>query len=600
MNPILHNILVESESGSLASVLSAVQRLDKETSLELGDPLEIAFLQNFTVEGIEPFLKWRLYQNEIAPLISFGGFDTVMQDILSGAYKVNDADPDILVLSLLPDLYVPDFEMGAWRADDVSESLVSLFDQLASRTGALVVLNTFPRPGYSELGWGTDGAGGSLSYKISRVNDAIFQYSLGKPSQFFVVDWEKLIMILGESSSCDRRFWYAAKAPFKPSFLDLYAKEIAKIGRALRGKNKKCLVLDCDNTLWGGVVGEDGLKGIVLDRNEYPGSAYYDFQRSVLGLVDQGVVLALCSKNNEEDVWAVLDEHPHSLLKREHFAAHRINWEDKAANIESLARELNLGLDSFVFVDDSDFECDLVQQLLPDVTVRQVPKRLSEFPRLLRTEGLFDKLTYSDEDQARTRMYRDESNRRTHAGQFQEVESYLESLELRVDIHPVMKHEIQRVAQLTQKTNQFNLTTRRYTDGQIRAFVEDPDTVVLALSVKDRFGDSGLTGVLIANRDGGKVRVDELLLSCRILGRSLEHAFVYESIERLNREWDPDQWVAEYIPTSKNDQVARFWDQFGFTGSDQSGGTRHYVAATGQLKISPVPFISIAAGSPQG
>jgi FkbH-like protein len=547
------------------------------------------------VEGIEPYLKWRLYQNEIAPSISFGGFDTVMQDILGGAYKVNDADPDIIVLSLLPDLYVPDFEMGAWRADDVSESLIDLFDQLESRTDASVVLNTFPRPAYSKLGSTADGA-----YKVSRVNDAIFQYAFGKPSQFFVVDWEILLMTLGESSSYDRRFWYLAKAPFKPLFLDLYAKEIAKIGRALRGKNKKCLVLDCDNTLWGGIVGEDGLEGITLDRNEYPGNAYYDFQKSVLGLVKQGVVVALCSKNDEKDMWRAIDEHPHSLLKREHFAAHRINWDDKASNLESLARELNLGLDSIVFVDDSDFECGLIRQLLPEVTVRQVPKQLSEYPRLLRVEGLFDKLTYSDEDQTRTQMYRDESVRRTHSGLFQNVEAYLESLELRADIHPVREHEVQRVAQLTQKTNQFNLTTRRYTEGQIRAFAEDPNAAVLALSVQDRFGDSGLTGVLIAVKEGSRIRVDELLLSCRILGRRLEHAFVHESIDRLDQEWGPDEWVAEYIPTSKNDQVARFWDQFGFTGSDQSDGTRHYLAAGGQLKISPVPFISLAVGSHQG
>lgn len=599
MNSTLRNILGESGDGSLASVLSVVQRLDQEANLDLGKPLEIALLRNFTVEGIEPFLKWRLYENEIASSISIGGFDTVTQDILSGAYRVNDADPDIIVLSLLPDLYVTDFEMGAWRADDVSESLVNLFDQLASRTGALVVLNTFPRPAYSELGSDTDGSG-SLSYKIGRVNDAIFQYAMSKPSQFFVVDWEKLIMTLGESSSYDRRFWYAAKAPFKPSFLDLYANEIAKIGRALRGKSKKCLVLDCDNTLWGGIVGEDGLEGIILDRNEYSGSAYYDFQKSVLELVKQGVVVALCSKNDEKDVWKVLDEHPHSVLKREHFAAHRINWDDKASNLESLAHELNLGLDSFVFVDDSDFECDLIRQLLPEVTVRQVPKQLSDFSRLLRVEGLFDKLTHSDEDQARTQMYRDESDRRTHAGLFQDVEAYLESLELRADIHPVKDHEVQRVAQLTQKTNQFNLTTRRYTETQIRAFAADPDAAVLALSVQDRFGDSGLTGVLIAVREGSSIRVDDLLLSCRILGRRLEHAFVHESIDRLGQEWVPDEWVAEYIPTSKNDQVARFWDQFGFTGSDQPDGVRRYLAATGQLKISPVPFISIATGSPLG
>ena len=596
MNSTIHKILSRSGGGSLASVLAAVQQLDRETALDLGEPLKVAFLRNFTVEGIEPYLKWHLYRSEIGSTVTFGGFDTVAQDIITGGYQIGGDDPDTIVLSLVPELFVPDLEIADWHAGDVSERLVEIFDLLASRTDAIIVVNTFQRPAYSELGSNGNGPAGSLAGKIAAVNDAIRSYAATRPSQFFIVDWEVLLMTLGESASYDRRFWYVAKAPFKPAFLDLYAREIGKIGRALKGKNKKCLVLDCDDTLWGGIVGEDGTEGIVLDRNEYPGSAYYDFQKSVVQLANRGVVLAICSKNEEQDVWKVLDEHPHSLLKRDHFAAHRINWQDKASNLESLAEELNLGLDSFVFVDDSEFECDLVRQLLPEVTVRQVPRRLSEYPGLLRAEGLFDKLAHSAEDRARTGMYQAQSQRRTHAGLYEDVESYLESLELKVDIHAAEEHEVERVAQLTQKTNQFNLTTRRYSETQIRSFMRDPNSRVLALSVQDRFGDSGLTGLFIATRDEQRARIDELLLSCRVLGRHVERTLVDEGLRRLNREWAPDEWIAEYIPTTKNQQVARFWDQFGFAAEDLADGSRRYRVASDGLRLTPVPFISVSGG----
>ena len=217
-------------------------------------------------------------------------------------------------------------------------------------------------------------------------------------AQFFLVDFERIIRLLGEEKTIDYRFWYTSKALFKKDFLNAYAQEIVKIAKALKGRTKKCLVLDCDNTLWGGIIGEDGISGIKLDKHIYPDKLYYEFQQNVINLHERGIIIALCSKNNEEDVWEILDNHPSCLLKRRHVAAWRINWDDKSSNIKSIANELNLGIDSFVFVDDSPLECELVKKMLPDVTVLQVPQKLYTYPKILLHDGWFDTLHISEED----------------------------------------------------------------------------------------------------------------------------------------------------------------------------------------------------------
>jgi FkbH-like protein len=337
------------------------------------------------------------------------------------------------------------------------------------------------------------------------------------------------------------------------------------------------LVLDCDNTLWGGIVGEAGIEGIKLDRNGYPGKAFYDFQTSVLHLAQRGVLIALCSKNNEADVFEVLDKHPWCRLKRSHLSGWRINWQDKAANIVEIAEELNLALDSFVLVDDNPVECDLVRKLLPQVTVLQVPEKLYRLPSLALEQGLFDTIRLTDEDRKRALLYQSESQRKTERGAFANVEDYLASLNTVACIHRARPAEIPRVAQLTQKTNQFNLTTRRYSERDVQAFVERQNAAVFTLSVQDRFGDLGLVGALILERSGAVVRIDTFLMSCRVLGRGLERAMVTHCLDVMKSIWEIDTWHAEYIPTRKNMQVVDFWSLSGFVQTGDAEGRRSYV-----------------------
>jgi HAD superfamily phosphatase (TIGR01681 family) len=306
---------------------------------------------------------------------------------------------------------------------------------LESRTQATIAVNTFLAPLYPELGLILPHDRGDLTTQVADLNRFIADQVREKAPRFLLMDWARYQRRLGADASIDRRYWYMSKAPLKKAFLNVYAQELSRIVRALKGKAKKCLVLDCDNTLWGGIIGEDGIDGIKLDGNEYPGKAFYDFQTSVLQLAERGVLITLCSKNNEEDVFEVLDTHPWCRLKRSHLSGWRVNWQNKAANIADLSEELNLGIDSFVFVDDNPVECDIVRQALPELTVLQVPDKLYNLPSLVLEDGLFDTLRVSDEDKRRALLYQSESQRKGARTQFGNIESYLSSLETVASIH---------------------------------------------------------------------------------------------------------------------------------------------------------------------
>jgi FkbH-like protein len=261
--------------------------------------------------------------------------------------------------------------------------------------------------------------------------------------------------------------------------------------------------------------------------------------------------------------------------------------------LKSLARELNLGTDSFVFVDDNPSECEVVKSMMPEVTVLRVPPTVHRYPSLLDQDGLFDTLTLSAEDRQRSEMYRAEATRKHEEAKYESIDEFLSSLNLSVVIHEATPEEVPRIAQLTQKTNQFNLTTRRYSESQIASFCTAPDAAVYSLSVRDKFGDYGLTGVLIARREADGGSIDSLMLSCRILGKKIEVAFVLESLGRLEQKWPIASWHAEYVPTKKNQQVEKFWQHMGFSELSDENGHARCRLVSGAPRHQPVPFITI-------
>lgn len=565
-------------------------------------------LRNYSAEYLEPFVTACFNRAGLGCQVSFGGYNTMHQELLATEDKAPGASDlgtsDLVVLSLTLDGLIPDWRLGGFSVAEVIATVTGLAELALQHTAAPVVLNSFLRPVLDSGGLAASLDPDAADWKIAEINHGLRHYAAGRTPRVLLVDWERLAMMLGVERSLDARIALIAAAPFRHDFLGAYAHELFKIGRALKGLSKKCLILDCDNTLWGGIVGEAGLEGIALDRQGYPGRAFYDFQTSVVRLAARGVMIGLCSKNNADDVFAVLEHHPHCLLKRDHLVGWRIDWAPKEQNIAALVRELNIGLEAVVFVDDSPMECARVSAFLPEVTVRQVPAELFRLPVLLDQDGLFDTLTTTNEDRQRTPLYQAEARRHDSARTFASPEAFLASLALTAKIAPVSPGQVARVAQLTQKTNQFNLTTRRYPEAEIARMAADANWAVFAMVAGDRFGDLGLSAVLIARRDGTApdltVHVDTLLLSCRILGRSLEHAFVVSCFEQLAACWQPRHVTAEYRPTAKNHQVADFWPAFGLAESPSppdlarnEPNSRWYQAEWSALKLEPVHFITV-------
>jgi FkbH-like protein len=577
---------------NLNALYATVSKMEREGE-RLPDQAQLFFLRNFTIEGVEAFLKYYLYRNNIRPVIAFGGYGTMTQEVLSDDSALGRAAPELIVSSLMLEEFDPAYGAPGWRCDSARDRLEALFDILASRTRATIAVNTFMTPLYPELGIAARADASDSTAQVAMLNQFIVDYVRKKAPRFCLTDFDRYLRVVGADAGLDWRYWYLAKAPFKKAFLDIYAQDLSRILLALKGRAKKCLVLDSDNTLWGGVVGEDGLEGIKLDRNEYPGKAFYDFQTSVLHLVERGVLVALCSKNNEADVFEVLEKHPACQLKRSHLSAWRVNWEDKATNLAALAEELNLGLDSFVFVDDSPVERGLIRQMLPQVTVLPVPEKLHTYPPLLLKDGLFDTLSLTGEDRKRTALYQGESRRKEARNLFGSLDDYLTSLQTEALVHRARAEEVPRVAQLTQKTNQFNLTTRRYSEHDIQGFAAGQDSAVFTLTAKDKFGELGLVGVMILTRTDRVGHIDSFLLSCRALGRGLESAMVGHCLENLSKTWGVEAWEAQYIPTRKNVQVENFWPTVGLSEIRNVEGTKTYRAEISTCRWAPPAYVIV-------
>jgi FkbH-like protein len=445
----------------------------------------------------------------------------------------------------------------------IREYITSILVGIRKQTDAMILWHGFELPVYSALGIldNNQSCDGQQAL-ISSLNDYL-RTSLRNQENAYFVDLNLCLVRLGFNRFYDPRYWHIGRAPFTREALQEIAIEDFKFIRALKGKSKKCLVLDCDNILWGGIVGEDGLSGIKLGKT-YPGSAYYELQQEILNLYNRGIILALCSKNNEEDVWEVFQKHPDMVLKEEHITAAQINWRDKATNLKQIALDLNIGLDSLVFIDDSEFEVNLIREVLPEVDVIHVPQNKGVVYRdILASCGLFDALTLSTEDRKRGTMYKAEANRKKLRAQATTMKTYYKSLEMVLLLRFADEFSIPRIAQLTQKTNQFNLTTRRYSEGDIKKFANSDESDVIYVRLKDKFGDSGIVGVCIIKYKDKKAIFDTFLLSCRVLGRGVEDAFVTQALE-LAKKRGCKIAIGEYYATRKNSQVKDFYFKQGF------------------------------------
>ena len=387
-----------------------------------------------------------------------------------------------------------------------------------------------------------------------------------------VIDYSEFTRRYPMADLFDWKFYFISQMGINPKLTKDFQTWWQRKLDSIALKRKKCIVLDLDNTLWGGVLGEEGICGIKIG-GDYPGKAFAFFQKSLLQLSKDGVILTVCSKNNEGDVLEAWEKNPFMALKKEHFAAYRINWTDKATNIKELADELNLGLDSFVFVDDNPTERELIKQMLPMVSVPDFPIQPYELPVFFKqlVEDYFKVYSITEEDKKKTEQYKANAARAQAQHSFADFGAFLESLNIQITIEATNEFNIPRVAQMTQKTNQFNLTTKRYTDADVKSFLAQ-GWKMWCISVADKFGDNGITGCVMINGD----TIDTLLWSCRILGKSIEKAFLTAIMMRLSQD-GVEKLHAEYIPTAKNVQVADFYDKMQFEMTNKgTDGIKQY------------------------
>ncbi len=540
-------------------------------------PLKITILRNVTLNPLETYLQYFGYQAGFKAAITLGEYDNVMQEVMSPSTPLLHDETDLILLFLqlatLSPLLLEQFATLS-RADregaveHVLDYVNSAISAIRQRSSAAIIFPLFELPCYPQKGvYDLSQSDGQL-HTIHRLNREIIKLQ-DQFSDLYFIDLNLMLMRLGSERFYDERFWHIGRQPYSLEAIAAIAAEINKIFLALKGLTKKCLVLDCDNTLWGGILGEDGIDNIQLG-DSYPGCAFKEFQQQIVNLAAQGVIIALCSKNNPEEVDEVFTQHREMLLKPHHIASKRVNWQSKAENIRQIANELNIGLEHIVFVDDSPFEINLVKQQLPMVSVIQVDHEAPErSARLLLSSGYFDKLSTTQEDKKRGQFYLDESKRRLASSKFTSLTDYLQSLNMELEIDPVTSHTVVRAAQLTQRTNQFNLTTKRYTEESIAALVADECSDVISVRLKDKFGDLGIIAAAIVLYEEDQAVVDSFLLSCRALSRGVEDALLYALIQRIAKKGSK-QIVAAYCPTKKNQQVKNFYPERGFELIEES------------------------------
>lgn len=577
----------------LSDIISEIKQLEKNT--EGYKNVKIFILRTLTIEPILPFLNWVFLKNNLKPEIYIEDFGVVESSFYNTKTNGLIENADVVLFSPFLDFIDLNSQRPEWNNSVLKDRLGQIYSLLNKKKKGITLSFNFLHPTTDVFGGLSATITNSKSEQIRQLNVHQMQLIQEKPGQSFLIDLNQILTNLGANNSLDMRGLYMNKAPFKNEFLMHISFSILKKVLALKGHTKKALILDCDNTLWGGVIGEDGLKGIKLDKDMYPGNVYYRFQQEIIDLNKKGVILALCSKNNEKDVFEVLDNHPDILIKKNHLSYWKVNWQDKASNIKEIAEFLNIGLDSLVFVDDNPIEIELVKTQIPQVACMQVPANIYELPGLLSKNGFFDTLTVTDEDRKKTLMYQQEANRKTaaHSMSIQDKGDFLKSLELECIIHQIIDAEVSRVSQLSQKTNQFNFNTIRMTEAELINRKNSADYAIYTCSVSDRFGDSGLTGVIVLKNEKSYIQIENFFMSCRVLGRSVEEIFMKTSLAKAMEIWKNKPLRASYNKTNKNILVENYWDNLKINPIESTENGKKYNFLFGDIKFPVQNFIKI-------
>jgi FkbH-like protein len=565
--------LLDNPPQTLSQYIQACREILQEAvncSVEPRPEMRIALVSPFTIRGLRETLFCQCLSEGIWTNIYEADYGVGFQQLLDPKSPLSRSLPNIIFLTQdLISLGGDAACIGAAEDADGFErwwqekwdNLRSWLTGVLNTTQALFVCQSFELPSWTPFGILENKQKCGLVEAVDRLNHELRSFAKESP-RLFVRDHRLFCQRFGADRMVDPKMYYLADARIRFELFPALAASWLPYIRAAASRTRKCLVLDLDNTLWGGVAGEDGINGIKLGPTP-EGRPFWEFQKQILGLFRRGVLLAINSKNNPEDALAIIRHHPAMILREKHFAAARMNWEDKTGNLLSLAEELNIGLDSLVFLDDDPLNREMVRRAFPMVRVPDVPRDSSEYPRMLRNLTDFDSLTLTAEDLEKGRMYAEQRQRRELQQSSANLEHYLRGLNMTVTIESATAFSLPRLAQLTQKTNQFNMTSRRYQLTEIETFAAQKEWGVFSVQVADTFGDNGIVGAMIFRQEAEALRLDTFLLSCRVIGRRIEDVML-AFLVRQARLRQCRQLLGEFISTGKNIPARHFFETHGF------------------------------------
>jgi FkbH-like protein len=585
---VLKKIQDDPTYSSYWSAYKQIQKLDfSKTDIPENQKIKIALLSSFTIDPLAAFLDIDCRKEKLFPEIYAAPFNRFQEEIIDNKSKLYKFKPEIIFFfveleSLLEENFLIDFTRHEEKIlleeiDRIVELLNDLLAKLSETTDSMIIFSNFITPTFSPLGVLDNKRAIGLKRFYRMINDKL-ETQFQNDSTIFIFDFDETAGRFGKNEYINYPMYYRGSLLLNEKFLPEVSNGLMSYIKPLKGRNRKCIVLDLDNTLWGGIIGEDGLDGIKLNIN-YPGNHFVDFQKAILSLFKRGIILAVNSKNNEADALEVFRKHPYMQIKETHLAAYRINWNDKVQNMIELAEEINIGLDSMVFFDDNPVERARVKEALPDVKVVDLPKSPALYKKTLEQLNDFNTLAITKEDLTRGEKYYFRKQREGIRKKVQSIDEFIKTLEIVATIKQADKFALPRVTSLINRTNQFNLTTRRYTEAQVEEMHKNSAKFnVYILEIKDKFGEEGIVGVAVVDKEDKTAwQIDTFLMSCRVIGRKVETAFLTKIINDAIAA-KAQEIKADYLPTKKNPLVKDFYQDHKFEVEEE--------LADGTIKMS--------------
>ena len=529
------------------------------------DFYSLAILGNCATQHLAKAIKGYAYEEKIALHVFDADYNQIDAQVMDNNSELYQMTPDFTLFWLCTEKLYEAFCQSTNRSDFANQIIMYLegyWNRVNQQYKTTILQFNFTQIDDRIFGNYGNKTQDSFLFQIRKLNYLLME----KCTQYknvFIIDIEYLQQIYGEDGIKENKMYYIAKIPLSTKILPEVAKQTIDVIKAMKGKMKKCVILDLDNTLWGGVIGDDGLENIQIGELGL-GHAFSEFQMWLKELQKRGIILAVCSKNEEVVAKEPFLHHPEMVLHMEDIAMFVANWEDKASNIKKIQDTLNIGMDSIVFFDDNPFERNLVKSMIPDITVPDLPEDPSQYLEYVKLLNLFETAAYSETDKNRTKQYQEEIGRVNLQKQFSSYSEYLESLEMVAEAKPFDKFHFSRIAQLTQRSNQFNLRTVRYTEQEIEQLAKEKEHLTLYFTLKDKFGDYGLISVVVLDKQPeNTLFISEWLMSCRVLKRGMEE-FILDEIIRTAEENGFKKVIGEYIRTPKNNMVSELYKKMGF------------------------------------